>query len=88
MHALRRFVSDKDGRVAIWQAPNPPLIGWFICDVVARFTSTGKIHSGFSFLADALLIAWAYLEITKGVSYFRRALGVIVFIGIAVSHFR
>lgn len=85
---LRNFFKDADGNVAIWQAPNIPLYGWFMFKVLAVVVAAGRLHSGFNLLSTALLFTWAYLEITSGVNYFRRLLGLIVITAIIVGYFR
>ena len=69
-----RFWRDDEGRVVLFQAPNPPLWGWLAARTGALFTE-GHWHEGLSFLSQALLFTWAYLEVTAGANGFRRALG-------------
>lgn len=61
-------------RFPIAQWPNPPLWVALVAAVLSRLT-TG-VASG---IADAVFYlaigAWAYLEITEGVNWFRRLLG-------------
>ena len=85
---LRSFMCDKKGHIVIWQTPNIPLIGWVLGTLFAKIFSTGRSHTGFTFLAEAFLVAWAYLEVKSGASYFRRILGILVFLSIVMSHFR
>jgi hypothetical protein len=75
---LKKFVSNKDGKVAIVQSPNLPIIGWFMSLVVAQFLNTGYLKTGLLSLSSAFIFLWAYLEIVQGASYFRRLLGLIV----------
>ena len=70
---------DPTGRVVIWQSPNLLLGGWILCKIVSLAITNDRLDSGFSHLASALLLAWAYFEMTKGVNTFRKALGVVVF---------
>lgn len=81
--ALRRFVSDRHGRVVVVQLPNLPLIAWAVFALVARFAD-GSWSGYFDFLSGAALVTWAYLEITQGDSPFRRALGAAVLLGLVV----
>lgn len=74
---LKRFFTDKDGRIVIAQWPNPPLIIWIVSVIVGRFTH-GTVANVISFIGTAALIIWGILEIISGRSMFRRALGVVV----------
>ncbi len=62
-------------RFPIAQWPNPPL--WV---AIAAFAISHLITGAIGATAEAFFFmaigAWAYLEITKGVNWFRRALGV------------
>jgi hypothetical protein len=78
---------DKSGRIVIWQAPNLPLIGWFVFMIASRFAD-GHLKSGMQIASTILLLVWAFLELVKGVNYFRRLLGLIVIVLTVVSHFR
>lgn len=86
MKRLKAFIDwlirGEDGKAAIIQWPNLPLITWFICSVLAHFTD-GSIKTGFSTLSTGFIVAWCYLEISGGASPFRRILGgaVMIFVG-------
>lgn len=84
---LDKFWKNKDGNLVIWQKPNLPLIGWFVFMIVAKLLPTGPMKNGTQFLSTALIFTWAYLEITKGDSYFRRVLGAVVLLITVLSHF-
>lgn len=85
---LDKFWRDKHGKVVIWQKPNMPLIGWFVFMIVAKLLPSGSVRNGTQFLSTAFIFTWAYLEITKGDSYFRRVLGAAVFLVTVLAHFR
>jgi hypothetical protein len=70
---------DKKGNVVIWQSLNRWLIGWAVLTTVSLFFN-GKTADVFSGAASVSLIVWSVLEVTKGVNYFRRALGLVVLI--------
>lgn len=74
---IKKFFTNKQGKYAVVQWPNPPLYLWLISTAIAHF-SEGKLHDGFSSLATAAIFTWAYLEITAGESQFRKVLGIIV----------
>ena len=78
---------DKNGRVVIWQSPNMLLWAWIILKAVAMFLAQGKIKAGLDQLSGAVLFAWAYFEADQGVSPFRKILGAIIMLGVAVGFF-
>jgi len=85
--AIRKFVSDKNGKVVIVKSPNLPLVGWFMCLAVAQFMAHGYLRTGLLNLSAAFIFLWAYLEITQGDSYFRRLLGLIVMVVVITLFF-
>lgn len=78
---------DGKGRVVLWQSPNLLLIAWAGFDVLSRFFHNGRPKNGIEFLSTSFLLIWAYLEITSGVNYFRRTVGLLVFAMIIFTHF-
>jgi hypothetical protein len=82
MYQFLDFFKDKQGRIVLFQAPNSPLICWFILVILDFFWSSNqpKIHYLFHMLRFGFIFTWAWLEITSGVNYFRRALGLLVLI--------
>ena len=70
---------DRQGRIVIWQTPNLWLIGWLVLTFISLLFS-GRQADIFSWLGSAALIIWSLLEILKGASYFRRALGLLVLV--------
>jgi hypothetical protein len=85
MQKLRKLITDKHDQIVIFQSPNTPLLLWFTSSVLARITS-GTVHNGFASLATAMIVVWAYLEITSGVTPARRLLGGLV-MTVVVAHF-
>ena len=81
---LRWFVSDKSGKVVIWQTPNFQLLLWLGLVVVSRLT-TGFIHETASYLSTFALVFWAGFELAWGDSPFRRVLGLMVICYIVIS---
>jgi len=75
---LESFFKDKNGRVVLWQPPNALLYGWIISRALLLPFSDGAMGSALRYVSTALLIVWACLELTKGVNYFRRLLGMVV----------
>jgi hypothetical protein len=83
-----KFFTDKHGRRVIGQKPNLPIIGWFVCKVLAYGLAGQPLHAGLQLLSAAFLFTWAYLELTSGASYFRKALGLIVLAWVVMGYFR
>jgi hypothetical protein len=81
-----KFCKDTSGRIVIWQSPNVPLAGWFICMIASKLAEKGQFATGLGYVSSAFLFTWAYLEITAGANYFRRLLGLVILISIVVSH--
>jgi len=79
IESISSFFKDKDDRLVIIQAPNFYLIAWAILTIISKFTNE-KISGGIYAAAKVFLLTWAYFELTKGDSVFRRALGLIVMI--------
>ena len=82
------LLRDSRGRIAVWERPNAPLIGWIVATILGYFLKTGHIHHWLGFVSDALLFTWAYLEVTKGHSGIRRLLGAAVMIYTLLSAWR
>jgi hypothetical protein len=82
-----KFYKDDQGNIVLWQAPNVPLWGWIGCMVVSALVVSGHLKTGFELLGSALLFTWAYLEITSGVTYFRRLLGVAAIAAVGFGFF-
>ena len=82
MYKFIDIFKDKHGQIVLAQTPNLPLIGWFIFMVLNLIWNSDqpKIHSLFSLLSFGFIFTWAWLEISDGVNYFRRALGLFVLI--------
>jgi hypothetical protein len=83
-----KFFRDKNSHIVVWQTPNVLLATWIILKLAIYLTGSGRLKSGLEFISSAALFAWAYLELTKGVSNFRRLLGLIVLGGIVISHLK
>ncbi|MHC5599097.1 MAG: hypothetical protein ACYTXC_24660 [Nostoc sp.] len=73
---------DSNGKIVIAQMPNLPLIVWIVASLLSLIITNGKINTVLDVLANGSLFTWAWLELFQGVNYFRRALGLAVFIGI------
>jgi hypothetical protein len=74
---LRKFFSDKDGRIVILQRPNVPLWIWMAMMVIGMLTKS-TLHTVVSTVGTLAILVWAVLEISWGASPFRRTLGGLV----------
>ncbi|NJL64572.1 MAG: hypothetical protein HC903_25550 [Methylacidiphilales bacterium] len=80
-----RTFRDGDGKIVLAQMPNLPIIVWLTASLLKLVFTTGEINTGLDVLANGSLFTWAWLELFQGVNYFRRALGLLVLIGILVT---
>ena len=85
---IAHFFKDTNGNIVVWQWPNVPLLGWFLFKLLSLALDKGAIRTGCERLSLAFLFTWAYLEITKGVSPFRKALGLIVSLALIYGFFK
>ncbi len=76
---------DSEGQIVIAQPPNLPLIVWIVASLLKFVITTGKINLGLELVAFGSLFTWAWEELFQGVNYFRRALGLIVLVGLLAS---
>ena len=83
--SFRSFFTDKKGHIAVWQSPNVPLVTWFVATILAKILTHGRSNSFVSLIAFGALFTWAWLEISSGISLFRRALGMAVLVIIIKS---
>lgn len=79
----RTWKNDK-GEYVVFQWPNKWLIGWAILTMGSLFTK-GKVADVLGWSGLLLLAIWAAMEVTQGVNYFRRLLGLIVAIFVIAS---
>jgi hypothetical protein len=80
-----RLFRDGSGEIVIGQAPNLPIIVWISATLLKLVFTTGQTKIALDILAFGSLLYWSFLEITQGVNYFRRDLGVIVLIALIAS---
>lgn len=76
---------DREGKIVLAQMPNLPFIVWIGATVLKLIFTTGKISIGLEVIAFGALFTWAWEELFQGINYFRRALGLIVLIGLILS---
>lgn len=84
MRYVQTFVDktfkDNQGRVVLGQFPNLSLMSFVLFSITTRFFRSGSAGSFCKVMAFGSLFVWSWLEITSGVNYFRRALGLGVMI--------
>jgi hypothetical protein len=78
---------DQNGRIVIWQWPNVPLFAWLALKTIAMLSNDPQRAASFSNLSTAFLFTWAFLELTQGVTVFRKLLGLVVIGGAGGSLF-
>lgn len=72
---------SSDGRLTLWQLPNPALSVWLVCLVVTTFDLTAAHKSMVADVGRGALLVWALDEVVRGASPFRRVLGAVVLAG-------
>ena len=80
-----RTFRDSEGQIVIAQTPNLPLSVGILASLLTLIVTTGKINLGLELVAFGSLFTWAWEELFQGVNYFRRALGLIVLVGLIVG---
>lgn len=83
----QKFWEDVQGKVIVWQSPNIWLATWFITMVAGWFLPLGWPQKLLSYVSLLSLIVWAVLELTKGVNYFRRLIGLLVLLLLLAGRF-
>ncbi|MFB2921065.1 hypothetical protein [Aerosakkonema funiforme] len=79
-----RTFRDSEGKIVIAQIPNLPFLVGLAATLLQFLLPSGKIQITSELVAFGALFTWAWLELFEGVNYFRRALGLIVLVGIIV----
>ena len=82
---LDKIFRDREGKVLLAQMPNLPLIVWIVASLLRLIYTTGKVNIGLEAIAFGSLFTWAWEELFQGVNYFRRALGLLVLVGLIAS---
>lgn len=77
---LDNFFKNKEGKVVLMQAPNPPLYAWLFFAVSSKIVEDPSLSENLGHLGDASGFVWAYLELRSGESAFRKWLGGIVIV--------
>jgi hypothetical protein len=82
-----RFFKDNEGEIVLWQWPNIPLYGWFVFKSLSLLINESTFKAGLENMSAAFLFTWAFLELTQGINYFRKSLGLIVMTVIIIGFF-
>lgn len=67
-----------DGRLTLWQFPNPALCVWMMALVLDRFELSDTHADAVDGVRRGALLVWALDEVVRGASPFRRLLGAVV----------
>ncbi len=77
-----RTFRDSEGNIVIAQMPNLPLLVGIGATLLQLVLTSSKIETALDLVAFGALFTWAWQELFEGVNYFRRALGLIVLVGL------
>ncbi len=81
---FNRTFRDSEGKIVIAQMPNLPLLVGLAAIALQLVLPSSRFQMGADLVAFGALFTWAWQELFAGVNYFRRALGLIVLVGIIV----
>ncbi|MGB3534541.1 MAG: hypothetical protein WBA13_13630 [Microcoleaceae cyanobacterium] len=76
---------DSEGNIVIAQPPNPPLIAGIVATLLKFVITSGNIYIASDAIAFGALFTWGWLELSDGVNYFRRGLGLLTLIFLVYS---
>jgi hypothetical protein len=69
---------SSEGRLTLWQFPNPALFVWAVALVLGRFDLSTTHAAAVDGVRHGALLVWALDEVVRGASPVRRALGAAV----------
>ena len=69
-----------DGRLTVWQPPNPALTVWVAAVVVGLFPLATAHENTVHGIRRGALVVWSLDELVRGASPFRRVLGAVVLV--------
>lgn len=84
---FKKFFKDNHGKVVIFQKPNALLIAWGVLRILLLLPVTPALANLLESTAFAFLVGWAFLELSRGVNYFRKLLGFAVLFFTIMSKF-
>jgi len=74
-----------DGRLTLWQFPNPALSLWLATVVIGLFPLTAAHANTLGGVRRGALLVWSLDELLRGASPFRRVLGAVVLVAQVLS---
>lgn len=77
-----RIFRDSQGNIVIAQAPNLPILVALTATVLQFVLPAGKMLTLAELVGFGAWFTWSWQEIFSGVNYFRRGLGLLVFVGL------
>lgn len=87
-HIIKHFFKDKDGKWAIIEFPNVILTIWLVLVIINIIITDVGLTRSLEQLSRAALFTWAYIELTRGSSYFRQTFGALVLFMLLISFFK
>jgi hypothetical protein len=72
------WLRSSDGRLTLWQLPNPALWVWMVALVLGWFPLSATHATAVDGVRHGALLVWALDEVVRGASPFRRLLGAAV----------
>ncbi|QUY44293.1 hypothetical protein [Acaryochloris marina] len=76
---------EQNGEIVIAQLPNLTLSVWIGASLLQLVLTSEPINLGLELVAFVAIVIWALQESFEGVNYFRRGLGLVVFL-VAIAH--
>jgi hypothetical protein len=69
---------SSDGRLTLWQLPNPALCVWLVT-LVLGWLALSPVHAtAVDGIRHGALLVWSLDEVVRGASPFRRTLGAVI----------
>jgi hypothetical protein len=81
------FWHDRDGNFVVLQMPNKLIAAWFVTFVLSEVIHAQPLKFVLSWSAFIMLVVWSVREMRDGVNYFRKSLGVLVFLLALLTRF-
>jgi hypothetical protein len=69
---------SSDGRLTLWQWPNPALCVWLVALVLGWLDLSAAHATAVDGIRHGALLVWSLDEVVRGASPFRRTLGAVV----------
>lgn len=67
-----------DGRLTLWQLPNPALCVWLVTLVLGWLELSAAHATAVDGIRQGALLVWSLDEVIRGASPFRRTLGAVI----------